>query len=308
MSEYLTTKDLAELLRIGERKAYDLASSGEIPCVRAMGKLLFPRAEIVAWLNASRSGPRVAEPPLPPIVAGSHDPLLDWALRESGSGLATYYDGSFDGLTRLNDRSAQAAALHIHEDGGFNTRALHDTLGEAPVVLVEVVQRQRGLLLAPGTAPVSGFGDLKGRRVILRQDSAASQRLFDTQLQAQGLGRDDLDTLPPCARTEEELAAALRDGKAEAGFGLGALAIPSGWPLPSGGARTWPRRCNCYWISCAVIGSKFGRVKWAAMICPIWAASITTGPAAEHSIRFQTRRPTRHHLALGKNNCSPSSW
>lgn len=224
MSEYLTTKELADLLRIGERKAYDLASSGELPCVRAMGKLLFPRAEVIAWLNASRSGPHVAEPPLPPIVAGSHDPLLDWALRESGSGLATYYDGSFDGLTRLAERSAQAAVLHIHEEHGFNTQSLRDTLGEAPVVLVEVAQRQRGLLLAPGTSGIAGFADLKGRRVILRQDSAASQRLFDAQLEAHGMTRDDLDALPNCARTEEELAITLHDGKAEAGFGLGALA------------------------------------------------------------------------------------
>ncbi|WP_170421605.1 helix-turn-helix transcriptional regulator [Ruegeria arenilitoris] len=224
MSEYLTTKELADLLRIGERKAYDLASSGEVPCVRAMGKLLFPRAEVIAWLNASRSGPQVAEPPLPPIVAGSHDPLLDWALRESGSGLATYYDGSFDGLTRLKDRTAQAAALHIHEDGGFNTRALRDALGEAPVVLFEVAQRQRGLLLASGATDIEGFAQLKGRRVILRQDSAASQRLFDAQLDAHGMTRADLDTLPTCARTEEELAIAIHDSKAEAGFGLGALA------------------------------------------------------------------------------------
>ncbi|WP_170412370.1 helix-turn-helix transcriptional regulator [Ruegeria atlantica] len=224
MSEYLTTKELADLLRIGERKAYDLASSGEVPCVRAMGKLLFPRAEVIAWLNASRSGPQVAEPPLPPIVAGSHDPLLDWALRESGSGLATYYDGSFDGLTRLQERSAQAAALHIHEDGGFNTQTLKDALGEAPVVLFEIAHRQRGLLLAPGTSDIQGFEQLKGRRVILRQDSAASQRLFDAQLDAHDMTHDDLETLPICARTEEELAIALHDGKAEAGFGLGALA------------------------------------------------------------------------------------
>ena len=184
----------------------------------------FPRAEVIAWLNASRSGPQVAEPPLPPIVAGSHDPLLDWALRESGSGLATYYDGSFDGLTRFKDRSAQAAALHIHEEDGFNTQTLRDTLGEAPVVLFEIAQRQRGLLLTTGVTGVAGFGDLKGRKVVLRQNSAASQRLFDSQLQAHGLTRDDLDTLPTCARTEEELAIALHDGKAEAGFGLGALA------------------------------------------------------------------------------------
>ncbi|WP_282150999.1 helix-turn-helix transcriptional regulator [Ruegeria atlantica] len=224
MSEYLTTKELADLLRIGERKAYDLASSGEVPCVRAMGKLLFPRAEVIAWLNASRSGPQVAEPPLPPIVAGSHDPLLDWALRESGSGLATYYDGSFDGLTRLKDRNAQAAALHIHEDGGFNTQTLKDALGEAPVVLFEIAQRQRGLLLAPDASDIQGFAQLKGRRVILRQDSAASQRLFDAQLEAHEITRNDLETLPTCARTEEELAIALHDNKAEVGFGLGALA------------------------------------------------------------------------------------
>ncbi|CUJ92506.1 putative molybdopterin biosynthesis protein MoeA/LysR substrate binding-domain-containing protein [Ruegeria denitrificans] len=224
MSEYLTTKELADLLRIGERKAYDLASSGEVPCVRAMGKLLFPQAEVIAWLNASRSGPQVAEPALPAIIAGSHDPLLDWALRESGSGLATYYDGSFDGMTRLKERSAQAAALHIHEEQGFNTHSLRANLGEAPVVLFEIAQRQRGLLLAPGVTGISGFSDLKGRRVILRQDSAASQRLFDAQLEVHGLTRDDLDTLPTCARTEEELAVALHDSKAEAGFGLGALA------------------------------------------------------------------------------------
>ncbi len=228
MPQYLTTRELADLLRIGERKAYDLASSGEIPCVRAMGKLLFPKAEIIAWLNASRSGPQVAEPPLPPIVAGSHDPLLDWALRESGSGLATYYDGSFDGLNRLVERSAQAAALHIHETDGFNTRTLRETMGEAPVILYQIAHRQRGLLLAPGTSGISGFQDLKGRRIILRQDSAASQHLFDAELSAHDLTRDDLNALPVCARTEEELATALRDGKAEVGFGLGALARPNG--------------------------------------------------------------------------------
>jgi len=32
------------------------------------------------------------------VVLGSHDPLLDWAVRQSGSGLATYFDGSLDGL------------------------------------------------------------------------------------------------------------------------------------------------------------------------------------------------------------------
>ena len=37
----------------------------------------------------------------PAIVAGSHDPLLDWSLRESGCQLAMMPGGSLDGLERL---------------------------------------------------------------------------------------------------------------------------------------------------------------------------------------------------------------
>ncbi|MCB1342737.1 MAG: helix-turn-helix transcriptional regulator [Pseudooceanicola sp.] len=223
MSDYLTTRELADLLRIGERKVYDLASGGEVPCVRAVGKLLFPRAEITAWLNASRSGPQVAEQPLPPIVAGSHDPLLDWALRESRSGLASFYDGSYDGLTKLATRSALAAGLHIREVDGWNRAALLGAVHEAPIVLVEIARRQRGLLLAPGLSGIRTFADLKGRRVMLRQDSAASLREFDARLVEAGLTRDDIHAAATRARTEEELAIALHDGKAEVGFGLGAL-------------------------------------------------------------------------------------
>lgn len=224
MPDYLTTRELADLLRIGERKVYDLAASGEVPHVRALGKLLFARAEIAAWLHASRQGPTVAQPPLPPIIAGSHDPLIDWALRISDSGLASYYDGSFDGLDRLAARKAQAAGLHIREADGWNRRTLCDAIGEAPVVLVEIARRQRGLLLAPGLKGLTGIGDLKGRRVILRQQTAASQRRFDDLLAEHGLNHDDLRALPAPARTEEELAIALHEGKADAGFGLGALA------------------------------------------------------------------------------------
>lgn len=224
MPDYLTTRELADLLRIGERKVYDLAATGEVPCVRAVGKLLFPRAEITAWLAASRSGPDVAAPPLPPIIAGSHDPLLDWALRESRSGLASFYDGSHDGVARLADRSAQAAGMHIREADGWNCSALRNALGDAPVVLVEIARRTRGLLLAPGITGIKEFADLAGRTVVLRQDSAASQREFDIRLSEAGLSRDAITALPVRARTEEELAVALHDNKADAGFGLGALA------------------------------------------------------------------------------------
>jgi excisionase family DNA binding protein len=80
--EYLTTRELADLIRLKERKVYDLVATSAIPCVRVTGKLLFPRALIEAWLaqHAEYGGGVETLQPRPKICAGSHDPLLDWAL------------------------------------------------------------------------------------------------------------------------------------------------------------------------------------------------------------------------------------
>ncbi len=245
--DYLTTRELAELLRIKERKVYDLAASGDVPCVRVVGKLLFPRAEILAWLEAARSGPPApraaapvephAAPPvadLPAIAAGSHDPLFDWALRESGCGLASFFDGSHDGLDRMARRAAACAGLHVHapddpRNGGWNLAAVDRALGNAPVVLVAFARRRRGLVLAPELAgSVRTIGDLAGRRFIRRQPAAAARRLFETLAHAQGLDPDKLPGPDRAARSEDEIARAIVNGDAEAGFGLAAVAAENG--------------------------------------------------------------------------------
>lgn len=112
-TEFLTTKEVAELLRIKERKLYDLVSAQEIPCVKATGKLLFPKAELLHWirtgefLSVSKNNVRLN------VVAGSHDPLLEWAIRESGCGLAMQFDGSLSGLDVFENKGAVATGLHV---------------------------------------------------------------------------------------------------------------------------------------------------------------------------------------------------
>jgi putative molybdopterin biosynthesis protein len=226
---FLTTREVADLLRVRERKVYEMAAEGEIPCRRVTGKLLFPRAELQAWLAGGIAGP--AETP-PDIVAGSHDPLLDWAIRESGSGLATFFDGSLDGIERVAQRRAIAAGMHVfepeHED--WNRRTVQARAGAAPVVLVEWAVRQQGLIVAPGlTPPVSGVADLAGRRVVQRQPTAGAGLLLAHLLERQGVR--DVTFLPEVARTETDAAAAIAAGKAEAAPGLEAVARQFGLPF-----------------------------------------------------------------------------
>src|SRR3981081_2940436 len=100
--EFLTTSEAAEYLRLGERKLYELVTSGAIPCSKVTGKWLFPRHEVDLWVLSGLARPAgmcAAGPP--PIVGGSQDDLLEWTLRESGSGLASLSEGTARGVDRL---------------------------------------------------------------------------------------------------------------------------------------------------------------------------------------------------------------
>ncbi len=145
--EYLTTKELAELLRIKERKVYELAASGEVPCSRATGKLLFPRHAIDAWVAQKSSG-LTSDIPLhrPNVFLGSHDPLLEWALRESRCGLATYFDGSLDGLERFANSEGIATGLHVYvpETTDWNRPVIKTCFAHQAVVLIGFGWRERG--------------------------------------------------------------------------------------------------------------------------------------------------------------------
>ena len=226
-TEYLTTRELAEMLRIKERKVYDLAASGQVPCSRAMGKLLFPRREIEAWLARESSGGGEAKTlRRPAVLLGSYEPLLEWALRESGCGLATLLDGSLDGLDRFARGEGVASGLHVFdpESGEWNIPVIRSRFADAAVALVEFAWRERGLIVAPGSE--SAFADpgaLKDRRVVPRQGGAGSQVLLLQLIGQAGLQTTDViwtDT----ARTESDAALAVLEGKADATLGLRAMA------------------------------------------------------------------------------------
>ncbi|MEP3047058.1 MAG: substrate-binding domain-containing protein [Roseibium sp.] len=219
---YLTTREVADLLRVKERKVYDLAATDEIPHRRITGKLLFPAAEIRAWIEGSGS---IATPERPAVVAGSHDPLLDWAIRESGCGLATLFNGSSDGLTCYSDNRAALSGLHIPEDDGWNIQTVQ-SLDVSNSVLIGWAKRQRGLLVSDAAkADIHSVEDLKDKRVVLRQPGAGAAALFARLLAASGLTESDFIAASGFAHTEGEAAATVASGDADAALGVRAMAL-----------------------------------------------------------------------------------
>ena len=200
---------------------YDLAAAGEIPHRRITGKLLFPNAEIMAWIDGD-GDPASSEPPA--VLAGSHDPLLDWAVRECGSGLATLLNGSLDGLDRFADGRAALAGLHIPEEAGWNVETVA-ARGVRDSVLIGWSTRARGLILSERVrGDVQRFSQLRGKRIVMRQPGAGAATLFESLLSREGMTESDVTPSTELARTESDAAAAVAAGDADAALGIEAMA------------------------------------------------------------------------------------
>jgi excisionase family DNA binding protein len=237
--EFLTTSEAAEYVRLGERKLYELVTSGAIPCSKVAGKWLFPRHELDLWVLSGLARPAgmiAADPP--PIVGGSQDDLLEWALRESGSGLASLTEGTARGVDRLLRGEVIAAAIHFHSEtisadsaNDANIAAVRAMPGLHDAVLVAFARREQGLLLAPGNPnQLNSLADVlsSGAKMAVRQPGAGAQMLLDVLLTHAGAGHRDLRRLEPACLTGPDLAAAIRAGKADCGVATRAAAKSAG--------------------------------------------------------------------------------
>jgi excisionase family DNA binding protein len=230
-SEFLTTKEVADLLRIKERKLYDLVSAQEIPCVKATGKLLFPKVELMHWIRTGEIKPvSLVKAQRLNVMSGSHDPLLEWAIRESGCGLAMQFDGSLGGLDVFEKHKSLASGLHMLNPNAeaWNTHAVQTRFSKSNVVLLKWATRQQGLIVAKGNPhKISRVADLLKLKVATRQAGAGGMILFEHLLAESSLNLHQLNITETC-RTENDTIAAVASGSADAAPGLQALAMQFG--------------------------------------------------------------------------------
>lgn len=233
--ELLTTAEAADYLRLKERKLYELVADRQIPCTKVTGKWLFSRADLDRWLLAGMARPHgiiPADPP--PIVGGSHDPLLQWALSESRAGLAMMPEGSEAGYRRFLKGEVVAAAIHFHDtdnaDEDANLRVVRSEGALYDAVLIGVAVREQGLIVASGNP--HGLTCIRdahnlGLRLIMRPDGAGAQQLLSAVLKREGLTFADFGQ-PMVAQTGPDVAQAIRAGHADCGLATRAVAASAG--------------------------------------------------------------------------------
>jgi putative molybdopterin biosynthesis protein len=233
--DLMTVTEVADYLRVRERTVYELVRTQRIPSCKLSGKLLFPKRLIELWVAQSADYPNAARhlSAPPPVIAGSHDPLLEWSTRESKCGLAILVDGSTAGMHRLLAGQAAACALHLvdPDTGRYDAGILARSLPGLDFVVIEWARRQQGLIVAPGNpAKIGSIADLRKRgvRVATRQEGSGSALLFSKLVADAGLRVEDFKVSGRPVSSETDIAVAVREGKADAGLAIEAVAREQG--------------------------------------------------------------------------------
>jgi putative molybdopterin biosynthesis protein len=234
--ELLTTTEAADYLRIKERKLYELVAERQIPCTKVTGKWVFPRAELDRWLLAGLARPLgvvLADPP--PIIGGSHDPLLQWALLESRCELASLAEGSEAGYRKLLEGKVLAAAIHFHDtndpeaDANVAIVRSEPTLYDA--VLVGFAVREQGLLVARGNPlGIAGLASAAAAkaRFAMRPEGAGAQQLLHALLNREQLKQSELILAAGTCPTGADIAQAIRGGHADCGIATRTISASTG--------------------------------------------------------------------------------
>ncbi|MFQ5942015.1 MAG: molybdopterin biosynthesis protein [Anaerolineales bacterium] len=166
------------------------------------------------------------------LAIGSHDLTLDLLAQHlaiRGTRLSSASVGSLGGLIALGRGEAHLAGSHLldPETGEYNLSYIRKHLSNTPVMLIALVRRQQGLILAPGNPKgIRNLKDLARDDVVFvnRQRGAGTRVLLDYQLSELDLSPDVINGYGRVEFTHLAVAAAVSAGRVDCGMGIQAAA------------------------------------------------------------------------------------
>ncbi|MBW1810217.1 MAG: helix-turn-helix transcriptional regulator [Deltaproteobacteria bacterium] len=225
MEKYLTTREVANYLRLNEKKVYALVAEGQLPAARISGKWLFPRQLVDQWVEHNTIYPfsglmgAVLNDML--VIQGSDD----WLFSKVAARFQTKYGvpvasanvGSLAGLAAIGAGKAHLAGCHVENEQV--EKLAGDRWG---CYLFNLLQRSQGIIFDRNRQPdISGLAVLatKGYRFAERQPLSGTYRLVERLLSEARIEPDKLNRAGTYS-SHLELALAIRTGQADAGIGI----------------------------------------------------------------------------------------
>ena len=168
------------------------------------------------------------------VHIGSHDMSLDILnsllhRHYPGKGLSSAHVGSLGGLIALKRKEAHIAGTHLLDEstGEYNVSYVKQTLAGEKTVLVNLIYRQQGLMVAKDNPKhIAGLADLLRPEVsfVNRQRGSGTRVLLDYKLKQAGLDTARISGYEREEFSHTGVAAIVASGAADVGLGILAAA------------------------------------------------------------------------------------
>jgi len=225
MDDLLTTRELADFLRLNEKKVYQLIREGNIPHVRIAGKWLFPKKHIMGWIDENVQREKDI------LIVGSDDILLSRLLavysRETFPHSLAFYApvGSLRGIQALSQKKGQACCVHLldMETGEYNLPLLRRHLSSQEYIVVTLWYRKQGLIVKKGNPMgIRGLEDVvkKSAKFVNRNEGSGTRFLLDYLRAQKELEVEEIDGYADAVDTHLEVALKVFFGEADVGIGI----------------------------------------------------------------------------------------
>ncbi|MCE5192136.1 MAG: helix-turn-helix domain-containing protein [Actinomycetia bacterium] len=159
-------------------------------------------------------------------VVGSNDDALDAFARSlPGMSVVPVSVGSLDGLIALRQGLADIAACHLFDarEAEYNVPYVRHLFGEREVVVVTLVHREQGLIVAQGNPlGVGSISDVveKGARLANRNPGSGTRVWLDSQLHSISADRSAIPGYESSFVTHAEVAAEVAHRRADVALGI----------------------------------------------------------------------------------------
>ena len=205
-NKFLSTREVAELLKVNEKMVYSLISSKGLPATKLTGKWLFPRKLVEEWLelsvlNSPHSSDSMSTEKGILLFAGSDDPFFQKVLslyhQNVADSTAFFANvGSMGGLSRLRSGQCHIGVCHLLEDDNeeYNFQFADEELDRTPV-FVNFSKREQGILVGRGNPKaIQSVADFARDDVTIvnRPLGTGTRLLLDYEIANAGISADDI--------------------------------------------------------------------------------------------------------------------
>jgi putative molybdopterin biosynthesis protein len=236
--KFLTTKEVAKLLKVNEKMVYSLINEKGLPATKVTGKWMFPQRLVEEWLEMNILNHRQAELDMSSdtgrlLLAGSDDPLFQQTLslfQKKGFGTVAFFAnlGSMGGLKCLRQGICHIGVCHLLQDDNLEYKFdFADRELDRPPVFVNFSRREQGILLPKGNPKnIQSITDLARPdvHIVNRPLGTGTRLLLDYEIARSDISTDAIAGYHHEVSRHLDVGLSILAGKADAGPSIRAVA------------------------------------------------------------------------------------